>query len=193
MNMRSAAVALVVVSSLVVVGCEEKKPEAPKAAGTPAAPAAGNPVTDAAKGMTDKAKETAAGAATQAKEAVAKPVEEAKKAAETKVGELTQAAKDAFSGYMGEMGTVNGLLEKIKGPMDLTSAMPALSSSATKVNGYTSILNALSPEQKTSLIGDKKDALGSLTSTFKTQMERIAKDPMLSKLGDTLKGFKLFQ
>lgn len=190
MNMRSAAVALVVVSSLVVVGCEEKKPEAPKAAGTPAAPAAGNPVTE---GMTDKAKEAAAGAATQAKEAVAKPVEEAKKAAETKVGELTQAAKDAFSGYMGEMGTVNGLLEKIKGPMDLTSAMPALSSSATKVNGYTSILNALSPEQKTSLIGDKKDALGSLTSTFKTQMERISKDPMLSKLGDTLKGFKLFQ
>lgn len=201
-GMKSLAAVALAGLSLFAVACEEKAaPPKPPAGGTPASKPAG----EAAKEMTEKGKEAVQqaaekgkeavkDAADKAKEAVQKPVEEAKKAADSKVAEVSQAAKDAFGGYLSEMGSVNTLLEKVKGPMDVTSALPTLGASSAKINGYTDILGKLSPEQKTAVIGDKKDALSSLTATFKAQMDRLTKDPMLGKLmGDPLKKFKLFE
>ncbi len=167
-------------------GCDEKKPV--PTASTPASPAAPAPapVQEAA----DAAKAAAAGAIEKAKEAVAKPVEEAK----AKVAEVSAQAKDALKGYIDSLGSANGLLAKITNPLNAGSSLGDLGKTAQSLNGHTAILNALPGDQKATLLGENKSTLDPLVSTFKGHVDRLTKDGALGKIvGDTLKGFKLFE
>lgn len=189
---RAAALAgLVLAVGVGALGCEDKKPaptSAPAGAQKPAAApeAAPAPVKEAV----ESAKTAAGEMVEKAKEAVAKPVDEAK----AKVAEISAQARDAMKGYIDSLGQTNGILSKITNPLNAGSSLGDLGKAAQSLNGYTSVLNALPSDQKTTLLGENKSALDPLVSAFKGHVERLSKDGALSKItGDALKGFKLFE
>ncbi len=191
MNVLAASAVLAVFAG---AGCEEKKAPAAKPAG------AGSPATapdgktpDPMKEVADKTKEMKETAAKTVEEAK-KTVTEAPKEAAKKVTEVTQAAKDAMKGYLSQLGDVNGLLEKITGPLNAAPSLGKLSELASGLNANSTLLNALPADQKAALAGENKSSLESLTSAFKAQVERLTKDSSLGGIvGETLKKFKLFE
>lgn len=186
----AALLGLVLAMGVGTVGCEDKKPAPPSAPASAQKPAAAPMSAAPVKEAVESAKTAAGEMVEKAKEAVAKPVEEAK----AKVAEVSAQARDAMKGYLDSLGQTNGILAKITNPLNAGSSLGDLGKAAQNLNGYTSVLNALPADQKTSLLGENKSALDPLLSAFKGHVERLGKDGALSKLtGDALKGFNLFE
>ncbi len=179
--MNKYAIPAALLAAIIAVGCEEKKPATPAA---PAPPAGGTrSTTDALKDAADKGAQAVTDTAKQA-------TETAKEAAAA----ISDKAKEAMSNYLGGLGDAGGVMEKIKSAIDVPGAMGSLSEAAKKVTSNSALLGALPDAEKTAVKDANKDQLGSLTSKFKEQMDRIMKDPTLGKaLGDSLKSFKLFE
>jgi gas vesicle protein len=196
--------ALTAAALVAASGCEKKESAGAKDAAkslTDAGKAAGDAMKDAGKAVTDGAKDAASKAgdavketADKAKDAVTDAADKAKDKAGEVVAAVTEKAKEALKGYMDGLTGANSTMEKIKSPVDATGALAAITDAVKKVNLNQAILAVLPEGEKTALLGENKDALGSLTSTFKGHVERLTKDAGIGKiLGDALKGFKLWE
>jgi len=152
---------------------------------------------DAAKAATDKAAETTKKAGEAVKEGAEKTKEAVKEGADkaaAAAGEMLTKAKDWGNGYTEQLGALATKLEGIKTKDDATKALPEIKPILDKVNGFVENLNKLSPEMKTSLMGDWKAKLDPIVTKFQGQLDRLMKDDGIkSVLGDTFKNFKLFQ
>jgi hypothetical protein len=184
-------VALVGSAALVLGACEEKNDGSSTTKSvTGAIKDAGKAAADKAADTTKKAGEAVKDGAEKAKEAVKEGADKAAAAA----GEMLTKAKDWGNGYSEQLGALATKLEGIKTKDDATKALPEIKPIMDKVNGFIENLNKLSPEMKSSLMGDWKAKLDPIVSKFQSQLDRLMKDDAIkSVLGDTFKNFKLFQ
>ncbi len=109
-------------------------------------------------------------------------------------GGPNQSAKDALVGYVSELTNVNSALDKIKTPADLAMGIKSLADSTSKINGFAETLLKMTSEERTALIAGTKDALTSAVNTFKSNMDRLSKDPVIGKaMGEQLKKIKIVE
>lgn len=184
-------VALVGSAALALGGCEEKKD------GSSATKSVTGAIKDAGKGVTDAAKDAGKAAADKAADTTKKAGEAVKEGADkatAAASDMLTKAKDWGNGYTEQLGALATKLEGIKTKDDATKALPEIKPIMDKVNGFIENLNKLSPEMKTSLMGDWKAKLDPIVTKFQGQLDRLMKDDGIkSVLGDTFKNFKLFQ
>lgn len=166
------------VGSLAMGGCEEQKKDAAKAA-KDAAGAAKTAVTDTATKAVEGAKADAGKMVDAAKE---------------KVAELADGAKKSVEAYIGDLGKANGILGGIKSPIDATKSLPDLKSISETLGASSGALGGLGGDVKDQIKKTFGPQIEPLVATFKGHIERLSKDSLIGPvLGDTLKGFKLFE
>lgn len=176
----AGGLAVGLVGGLVVGGCEEKS--AAPAAKAPETKSLTDSATDAVKDATDKTKEAV-------KDTAAKVEEKVKETAAA----ITDQAKKAMNDYLAGLGDANSAMEKVKTALDIPTATSALSDATGKISSNSAILGALPEGEKGALKDANKDQISSLTAKFKEQLDRLMKDPTLSKLADSVKSVKLFE
>lgn len=180
---KPTVLALLAAAGLMMTACEEK----PADKLSEAAKAAGDAASKGAAAVSDAANKGAAAVS----DAASKGVEAAKDAVSSALSAETKAAA---SSYLDELKKATGVLEGIKTPADATAKLSEIAGSAAKVNGFTSVLNALKGEDATALKTELKSQMEPVISGFKAQVDRLTKDTMIGTvIGDALKSFKLFE
>ena len=193
-------VATLVGSALFLSGCDDKKNPTSADALKDSASKVADATKDAATKAADATKDAATKAAEATKEAALKAADATKaaasKAVEAAKGMLDGKVKDAAQGYTSDLSKLGDSLAGIKSVEDATKVFPGLKDQITKVSGYAATLSTSTTEVKNKVMADFKPQIDSAVKKFKEQVDRISKDPMLSKvsgLTDSIKNLKLFE
>lgn len=143
-----------------------------------------------AKSTTESIKDTAGKAAEAGKQAAQDTASKVSDAAGAAWAKIQESGQD----YIATLRETTGVMEGVKDELSASAALPKLKDLIPKLTAQGGALSALGAEDRSKLLGEMKDQLPALVEKFKAQVDRLTKDPAISKIfGDTFKGVKLFE
>ncbi|MCB9844811.1 MAG: hypothetical protein H6811_02330 [Phycisphaeraceae bacterium] len=120
------------------------------------------------------------------KDAVKQGKEKAKEAAAS----VSQAAKDAFQKYMGDLGQLKDKLSNVDGLTSAVAAAPQVKPIVDSIKGYLGQYRQEPPETRSALNEMFGDEIGPIVEELKGEIRRLVEGGQLGQLGDMIRNME---